>query len=112
MAKKLMGNYSSETSYSVGDVVKENGNYYILLKSATAGTHPTDTRYWCQISDPATIDALDIAEDVQAGASDALEAKFPNAKTLVLASSTASSKKLFGITVIDDGTITATEITD
>lgn len=35
----------------------------------------------------------------------------PDAKTLVLASSTASSTKQFAITVDDDGELTATEIT-
>lgn len=35
----------------------------------------------------------------------------PDTKTIRLASSTASSTKLFDITVIDDGTITATEYT-
>lgn len=41
-----------------------------------------------------------------------LSAALPNEKTLVLASSTASSTKKFAITVIDDGTISATEITE
>lgn len=35
---------------------------------------------------------------------------YPNAKTLVLASSTAESTKTFSITVDDDGELTATEI--
>ena len=35
---------------------------------------------------------------------------YPNAKTLVLASSTADSTKTFSITVDDDGELTATEI--
>ena len=111
MTKTVKGNYDPGTSYNVGDVVKESGFYYILQKAASAGTHPTDTRYWGLISDPSTIDALDIAEDVQGASSDALEAYFPNAKTLVLQSSTANSKKKFKITVIDNGTISATEIT-
>ena len=42
----------------------------------------------------------------------ALEEALPNDKTLVLASSTASSTKKFAITVIDNGTISATEITE
>lgn len=41
----------------------------------------------------------------------ALEAKFPSEKEIILASSTASSTKLFKITVTDNGTITATEYT-
>lgn len=42
----------------------------------------------------------------------AMTAVLPDAKTLVLQSSTASSTKLFAITVDDDGLITATEITN
>lgn len=42
----------------------------------------------------------------------ALTAVLPDDKTLVLQSSTASSTKLFAITVDDDGLITATEITN
>ena len=41
-----------------------------------------------------------------------LSAALPTEKTLVLASSTASSTKKCAITVIDDGTISATEITE
>lgn len=82
-----------------------------LQKETAAGTPVTDTRFWGLLSDPTTVDILDIAEDVSGGASDALEGFFPDAKTLVLASSTASSKKKFKITVIDNGTISATEIT-
>ena len=41
-----------------------------------------------------------------------LSAALPNEKTLVLASSTASSTKKFAITVLDNGTISATEITE
>ena len=97
MTKNLKGNYAAGTSYSVGDVVKESGFYYILQKEAAAGTPVTDTRFWGLLSDPNTVDLL---EDF-----------FPNAKTLVLASSTASSNQRFKITVVDNGTISATEIT-
>ena len=41
---------------------------------------------------------------------DALEEKFPTPKEIVLASSTAESTKKFKITVVDNGTIAATEI--
>ena len=43
---------------------------------------------------------------------DALEEKFPTPKEIVLASSTAESTKKFKITVVDDGTIAATEIVE
>lgn len=41
-----------------------------------------------------------------------LEDLYPNAKTIVLSSSTAESTKKFAITVDDDGELTATEITE
>ena len=41
---------------------------------------------------------------------DSLEEKFPTPNEIVLASSTAESTKKFKITVVDDGTIAATEI--
>lgn len=40
----------------------------------------------------------------------ALQAKFPTPKEIVLESSTADSTKKFKITVVDGGTIAATEI--
>ena len=43
---------------------------------------------------------------------DALEEKFPTPKEIVLASSTAESTKKFKITVVDAGTISATEIAE
>ena len=107
MGKIYKGAYAAGTSYSVGDVVKEEGFYYILQKSASSGTHPTNTKYWGLISDPVTIDALDIAEE----SANAITAYFPNEKELVLKSSSASSTKKFKITVIDDGTVAGTEIT-
>lgn len=47
------------------------------------------------------------AEDI-----DALQAKFPTPKEIVLASSTAESTKKFKITVVDGGTLAATEIVE
>jgi hypothetical protein len=107
MIKSVKGAYNSSTNYAVGDVVKENGNYYVMLKDAGAGVHPFNTEYWGLISDPNTIDALDIAEDVMGAVTDL----HPSEKELVLASSTADSTKKFKITVVDNGTISATEIT-
>lgn len=43
---------------------------------------------------------------------DALQAKFPTPKEIVLESSTAESTKKFKITVVDGGTIAATEIVE
>ena len=111
MAKNLKGAYNSETNYGVGDIIKADGSYYMMIKDAGAGVVYTDTNYWKRICDPDMIDALELSESVAGGSSDALEAYFPDAKTLVLASSTASSVKKFKITVVDNGTISATEIT-
>ena len=61
------------------------------------------------------VDALENAEQSLGATVDQLDAALtalqPNEKELVLASSTASSTKKFKITVIDNGTISATEIT-
>ncbi len=115
MAKNLKGAYNGETNYGVGDIVKADSSYYMMVKDAGAGVVYTDTNYWKRICDPDMIDALELSESVASGASSgteaAVEAYFPDAKTLVLASSTASSTKKFKITVVDNGTISATEIT-
>lgn len=47
------------------------------------------------------------AEDI-----DALQANFPTPKEIVLESSTAESTKKFKITVVDGGTLAATEIVE
>lgn len=49
----LKGNYSSGTTYSVGDVVKyTDGVAYNLQHPAPAGTPPVDTRYWGRVGQP------------------------------------------------------------
>ena len=43
----LKGDWSSETTYSVGDVVRwTDGNVYHLQKPCKAGVPPVDTLYW------------------------------------------------------------------
>lgn len=49
-------------------------------------------------------------KDLINGVGNELDLVYPDSKTLVLASSTASSTKKFAITVDDDGELTATEI--
>ena len=50
---KLKGDFSAETSYSVGDVVRwENGDIFQLLKPCDAGTAPVNTLYWGKILEP------------------------------------------------------------
>ena len=110
----LKGNYSSETRYSVGDVVKyTDGIVYHLQKPAPAGTPCTDTLYWGMIDQDMgeavsmMLDAVGLAAEA---AQTSLEKYFVNDKTLVLASSTEDSDKRFAITVDDDGEISADEI--
>ena len=65
---KLKGDYSAETSYSKGDVVRyTDGVTYHLLHPAPAGTPPVDTRYWGKTSQiinaivDLCLDAVDMA---------------------------------------------------
>ena len=58
------------------------------------------------------IDTLETSVGTLETSVDALEEKFPTPKEIVLASSTAESTKKFKITVVDVGTITATEIVE
>ena len=47
----LKGNYSGDTSYSVGDVVLyTDGVSYHLQRACPAGTPPVDTRFWSRTS--------------------------------------------------------------
>lgn len=103
---KMKGNYASGTTYAVGDVVKFTDNrWYWLHKLATAGTPCTNTEYWYP-KDPTTCDLLDIVSAMN----DQLQALNPDAKSIVLGSSTASSTKKMKITVVNDGTISASEV--
>ena len=102
----LKGNYAAGTSYSVGDVVKAAEGWHVLRKSASAGTPVTDTRYWQQ-TDPCNWEILDMMANILGD----ITTLNPDPKELVLASSTASSTKKFKIKVVDNGTISATEIT-
>lgn len=42
----LRGNYSSTSTYVVGDAVIYNGHIYYCIKNTTAGIAPTDTQHW------------------------------------------------------------------
>ena len=138
----LKGEYSDLVSYSVGDVVRwTDSTSYVLLKPADSGTPPTDTLFWGRIDQylqdavDLILDAIDIAQggalagrvannltttasgkvlDARQGKAlkGLIDALNPDAKTLVLASSTASSKKKFEITVDDSGELSVDEITE
>lgn len=136
----LKGDWSDLTSYSVGDVVRFQDVCYVLLQAAAAGTPPTDTLRWNKIDQvlqdavDLILDAIDIAQggalagkvannlttstagkvlDARQGKAmkGLLDALNPDAKTLVLKSSTSKSTKNFAITVDDTGELSATEIT-
>ena len=127
----LKGEYSGLTSYDVDDVVGFQGNCYLAIKP-NSGKVPTDTLYWEKLGKMPSI-AAKFAMDAglegklvnglsQATPGKALDAKqgkvlkemilgvSPDDKTLVLASSTASSTKKFAITVDDSGELSVDEI--
>lgn len=130
----LKGDYNGLTSYSIGDVVGFQDVFYLMNKTAPAGTPPTDTLYWERLGKMPSI-AAKFASDTgltgklvnglsQATPGKALDAKqgkvlkemilgiSPDEKTLVLASSTASSTKKFAITVDDSGELSVDDITE
>ena len=44
---KLKGDYNPETSYNVGDVVRNSeGDFYYLANPCSAGNVPTNSLYW------------------------------------------------------------------
>lgn len=105
----LKGNYSGETTYSVGDVVLfTDGVSYHLQHPCPAGTPPVDTLYWSRTSQEIN-DIVSIAMDAIAMA-DSNDPTNISENAILLNSSTPSSTKQFLITVDDDGDITATEV--
>lgn len=116
------GNYSSGTSYNVGDIViYTDGVPYILLKAAPAGTTCHDTMYWNRLQPPLADAIVSMNNAINSmldtigsdgAAITALNEIIVDDKTIVLASSTEDSDKKFAITVDDDGDLTATEITE
>ena len=117
-----------------------NSIIYVLRKPCPSGTPPTNTLFWERLEQVKASDILEMIFDAvdmsEAGAlrgkvannltttasgkildarqgkvlKGMLDAVNPDGKTLVLASSTASSTKKFAITVDDDGELTATEV--
>ena len=127
----LKGDYSGLASYDADDVVGFQGTFYRAVKANT-GRYPTDTLCWERLGKMPSI-AAKFASDTgltgklinglsQATPGKALDAKqgkvlkelildiSPDAKTLVLESSTEGSTKKFAITVNDSGELSADEI--
>lgn len=136
----IKGDYKGNVSYSVGDVVRCDGAIYVLNKPCSTGTPPTVSYYWNRMPQPLAdaaeliMDAIGVAKDsaldgkvannlTTTGSGKVLDARKgkdlkdmidmvnPDSKTIRLLSSTASSTKLFDITVNDSGEISATEYT-
>jgi hypothetical protein len=117
MAMKLKGDYSAETSYSLGDVVRyTDGVTYHLLHRCPAGTPPVDTRYWGKTSQiinaivDLCLDAVDMANSDDVPVPDNI-----GPSSIVLNSSTEGSSKQFLLTIADpesgeDPELTITEI--
>ena len=118
---KYTGGFSNVQAYEVGDIaVYTDGVPYWLRVPAGVGTECYDSRYWQRVSSPMAeviialhpfLQALGLASVEAAATTATVNAMLFDPKTLVLASSTASSEKTFAITVDDDGDLDATEIT-
>ena len=119
---KYKGAYSDDVSYSVDDVVVfTDGVPYRLQYAAAAGTKPHDTSKWNRLLGPMAASVVmfhDMFTSLLSSAADTASTKAVvdsmlfDSKTIMLASSTASSEKVFAITVDDDGDVSATEVTD
>lgn len=112
---ELKGNYSSDVSYSVGDVVLfTDGFVYHKQNASGAGVPPTDTSVWGKVNQTLAeavkmvIDGIGIANSDDVSPSDIPSNISENA--ILLNSSTEDSTKQFLITVDDDGELTATEV--
>lgn len=103
----LKGNYASGTNYSVGDVVKfDDGRWYHCFKAPGEAGHPcNESKFW-EPKNPTTADLIDLMAPILTK----LDALTPDPKNIVLASSTDASTKKFKIKVVDNGTISATEV--
>ena len=71
---KLKGDYNPETSYNVGDVVRNSeGDFYYLANPCSAGNVPTNSLYWKRLEGDLSLCAEMILNGV-----DMAEAKIPD----------------------------------
>ena len=102
---KYRGAYDGSTSYSVGDAVvfPDDGIAYYMIKSAAAGTKPHDLHYWNRVAQPLQEIILmfhgmfSSLNETKA----AVDKVIFDDKTLVLASSTEDSDKVYTVTIED-----------
>lgn len=112
---KLVGNYSADVTYSVGDVVLDSDKeVYILQNAAPAGSAPKDTLYWGRLNQPLddvarmVMDGLDLAQGE-------VEKYFLNDQTLLLKTGEGETETTYAITVDDSGDtpeLAVEEVTD
>jgi len=104
------GDWTSEKTYEVGDVVVySDGVVYYLQRPTLNGSTPHDTRCWGRLQAPLAACVL-MFHEMLSGLSDAVNGVIFDSKTLILDSSTESSTKKYAITVDDEDGLAATEI--
>ena len=102
------GDWTSEKTYEVGDVVVySDGVVYYLQRPALSGSTPHDTKCWNRLQPALAANVLMFHDFL----SDMGEVVF-DSKTLILGSSTEGSAKRYAVTVDDDDGLAATEIED
>lgn len=100
---KIKGTYSSATSYSVGDVVRDtDGAVYVLQYAAPAGTDPKDTLYWGRVAG-ILADSASFAIDAMEVSAGEVEKYFINDQTLLLKAGEGDDEKTYAVTVDNTG---------
>lgn len=105
---KLKGNYSAGTSYSVGDIVIDDGRVYHLQNPAVAGTHPTNSLYWGLMGQKESEQILLLADSLATAVTDVtteVEAKIPDniSDDAILLKGTTDPTAEFIVQVDDSG---------
>lgn len=96
---KIKGAYAADTSYSVGDVVRDSdGAIYVLQKPAAAGTDPKNDLYWGRVLG-VVADAASFAIDAMEASADEVEKYFINDQTLILKAGEGADEKSYAVTV-------------
>lgn len=107
------GDWTSEKTYEVGDVVVySDGVVYYLQRPTLTGSTPHDTRCWGRLQAPLAACVLMFHDTLSgfAATKEAADEVIFDSKTLILDSSTEASTKKYAITVDDEDGLAATEI--